>query len=267
MPTTPRRLVPLALAGLSLALPAAADAKGLSAVSVCGAGDCREVRGHERLMALMSSGVMEGTPSLAASRPRPAPFYRVRVEMSAPERSHSWTSAFVPSSGLWRAEEQGGRWVELPPAGAAALRRVARGLRPFPAPRITAARVGGRPAGDPASYARLFATGEDVGRASPGPRDWVPIALRGDRPNPWTGARVRFSPSRNELARDGVVLRLPRTVAQEVERDAGLASGDGSRGATGTWLAIGAALSGLAALALLLHRRGERPGPRAPAAA
>jgi hypothetical protein len=129
-----RRLLP-ALATAALALPAAASAKELTALSVCGTNGCHTTRDRSALRTAMNV------------QPQAAPdqggvFYRVRsrMEHGMPAMRSQW----IPSLRLLRNDD--GELVEfsLPyPQTERLLRRLSIGLEPFPAGRLGP--IGGTP--------------------------------------------------------------------------------------------------------------------------
>jgi hypothetical protein len=131
-----RRLTAPVLACLAVvAVPSAAAAKELTAAKVCGAGGCSTFHDAATLR-----GLSEGGPSAPAPE-RAARFFTVKLTVKVEDASESsWTVAYVPSAGLLRTRDGGTySWLETTPAGAHALARVTRGLRPFPARRLRGA--------------------------------------------------------------------------------------------------------------------------------
>src|SRR3954462_8903945 len=127
-----RRLA-AAAALAALALPATALAKEPVRATVCGAGGC--VTTHDRAAMLP---LMEGGPP-AAGPARGAPASRVRLAISAEHggRPQAFTTWIFPALSLMRGSA--GTWLPLPDTTLAALRRLVRGLRPFPADRLPVA--------------------------------------------------------------------------------------------------------------------------------
>ena len=123
-----------------LAAPAPATAKGVVAMSVCGANGCHRV---ER------AAVRDGVDAYASSAaPRRAePFYTVRAKarVSSGRVVEVFALDWLPHAG--RTRPYGERtWTRPAPKLAAALGRAARGLRPHPA-----AELGSVDAGPPAA--------------------------------------------------------------------------------------------------------------------
>lgn len=255
---TRRALGPSLVVALALAVPASAPAKGVSAMTACGASGCEDV---DRTVAqgLHDRGSLEGNPTAAAARSAPAPFYRLRITIAAGEERMPWTTWFVPGRGLLRGGDDAGQgaWLEMSGRAAAAMRRAVEGVRPFPAPRLESVRVGARSVSDPDAYRFVYTAGTEV-VGGPVARDWVPVVLRARRPSPWTGAsaRVRFSPSRGELERDGLRFALPSSLAERIAADGGLVGGDAGDGggASVPWLPLTIPAAAVALL-LALRRR------------
>jgi hypothetical protein len=178
------RIPALALAAVALALPAAAAAKEVTAVSVCGAHACTRLTDRAALDAFMHAG---GLAEEAPSEPQRSYLLRVRVDEPGTDYSDTWTSRWLPDAGLIASREDGGGLVftGVEPALDRVLRRAARGHAaraprryvrrdpvaqvvevvnpPAPAPRPAAADAGGPPrlawAGAAAALLLLLAAG------------------------------------------------------------------------------------------------------------
>jgi hypothetical protein len=159
------RLCLLALAIAVLALPSAAAAKEITAVSVCGAHGCTRLTDHAEMRAFMDAG------GIAEEAPRaPQRSYLLRIRISEPGSHHvDWTSHWLPDAGLIasRDESTGLVFTAVDAQLTRVLRRAARGhaarparrfVRHLPAARVdevveppapsrpaTAAAAGGRP--------------------------------------------------------------------------------------------------------------------------
>jgi hypothetical protein len=119
------RLLAIILA-LALAFPAAAAAKEVTRVDVCGADGCGRITDHAALEAFM-----EGD-DLAAEVPygaRPSYLLEVYVRDDQGERVHGWTTHWVPSTGVLAFEDPPGQFnfTAVPPKLQRALRGAARG--------------------------------------------------------------------------------------------------------------------------------------------
>jgi hypothetical protein len=149
-----------------LAAPAAAPAKEISEVRVCGSHECAtyDKSDFKSLMFLAQDAGPTDPPAAAA------PWYRVRFTVD--EREHGggfarWTVAYVPSADTLRVEDDSGgsTWVALNPRAAAALERAARSLPALPRARLT-----GLPAERPTASAdqpRAPAGSESTGGSTP----------------------------------------------------------------------------------------------------
>jgi hypothetical protein len=130
-----RRVIVLAaLAALgALLLPAAAPAKRVSSLTVCGTDGCEKVSDHAALRGFMDGGYETLSPEEAS------PFFTVKVAMLHDgEHAGGWTVQYLRAPNLIRAQADYGKHVWTRPAGvtAAALRDAARGLHPYPAEKL-----------------------------------------------------------------------------------------------------------------------------------
>ncbi|HSD82034.1 MAG TPA: hypothetical protein VLB47_15305 [Solirubrobacteraceae bacterium] len=130
-----RRTVAVAAAvSALLAVPAGAQAKEIGRVLVCGPDGCRNVTSR-----LPGEAVFE-TGALGDAAPRGRPFVVVRVGIREPGHGivAGWKFLFVPAAGMVRYEAEPGvfHWGRPAPENAAVLRRLARGVRPWPASRM-----------------------------------------------------------------------------------------------------------------------------------
>jgi hypothetical protein len=114
----------------ALALPAAAQAKEIGSLEVCGPDHCHAVTARAAMNAFLEDGYETLAPKTGGA------FYEVRARMRhGNEDAGGYTVLYVPAAGLLRAEADYGKHRWLRPAGvtARALRRAATGLRPYPA--------------------------------------------------------------------------------------------------------------------------------------
>jgi len=117
----------------ALALPAAAPAKRVSSLTVCGTEGCEKVTDHAALRGFMDGGYETLSPKEAS------PFFTVKVAMRHDgEHAGGWTVQYLRAPNLIRAQVDDGKHVWTRPAGvtAAALRDAARGLHPYPAEKL-----------------------------------------------------------------------------------------------------------------------------------
>jgi hypothetical protein len=124
----------IVLAGLAaLALPNAASAKEVAALTLCGTDGCQKITAHAALQGFMDGGYETLAPD------RAAPFFTVKVSMRhAGDHAGGWTVQYLRAGNVIRAEADYGNQVWTRPAGATAqaLRRAARGLQPYPAEKL-----------------------------------------------------------------------------------------------------------------------------------
>jgi hypothetical protein len=133
-----RHAIAIATALGLLATPAAAAAKEVSKVSVCGMDrECVVYDGSDfKSLTFLAHDAGPTDPPAAA-----APWYRVRFTVDAREHGggiESWGVAYVPSADSLRVREEGGdfAWVALSPRTAVVLERAARDLPAFPRARL-----------------------------------------------------------------------------------------------------------------------------------
>jgi hypothetical protein len=124
----------IVLASLTaLALPTAASAKEVAALTVCGTDGCQKITAHAALQGFMDGGYETLAPD------RAAPFFTVKVAMRhAGEHAGGWTVQYLRAANVIRADADYGKQVWTRPAGvtAQALRKAARGLQPYPAEKL-----------------------------------------------------------------------------------------------------------------------------------
>jgi hypothetical protein len=126
-----RTIVLAALA--ALALPTAASAKEVAALTLCGTDGCHKITSHAALRGFMDGGYETLAPKQAS------PFFTVKATMRhAGEHAGGWTVQYLRATNLIRAEAEYGKHVWTRPAGttAQALRDAARGLQPYPAEKL-----------------------------------------------------------------------------------------------------------------------------------
>lgn len=235
----------LALIAVALALPSAAAGKGPVATALCGPDECRDVGRVD-----VSPAGLYDASELQAPPPPPRPYHELRLDFGSGQ--HSSGIYYEPRSGLVSYSEDFGAsaWA---PLGDTSLREAAQAVRPYPAPRVTAAWVGDRRvSGDPATYLRLltlegpFVTPEQLS-------DFAWIRLESPIPNPWTSQALVYYPSdRVLLVRGATYVRVPDAVAADLAMARAL--DDGSGRTTFPWIPLAVALGGLLGLLLAAPR-------------
>jgi len=126
-----RAIVLAALA--ALALPTAASAKEVAALTLCGTDGCQRITAHAALQGFMNGGYETLPPKQAG------PFFSVKVAMRhAGDDAGGWTVEYLPAANLIRATGDFSKHVWTRPAGATAhaLRKAARGLQPYSAEKL-----------------------------------------------------------------------------------------------------------------------------------
>jgi hypothetical protein len=193
---------------IALALPGAAHGKEVTGVALCGPSACAEADrsfGHQGL-------------SLGGSI-APAPvgeYYRVEFEVDG---EPTFGFYYVPAPGLITSQTDTGwtQWLRPAPAFAGTLRRLARRVEPFPAPKVTSVRLDGRRlGGDPGSYLELF----ELGGRPAYPGDWpiLRLAFTAKRRSPWTDTRLAYFPRDDVLQlAPGRFVHIPADVAADLE--------------------------------------------------
>jgi hypothetical protein len=209
-------LLAAALVALPLALSAAASAKEIREIKVCGPAACRALT-DQPTMSLVASGGYQTLVPAAASE-----YYIVTYTVDEGDSSFSWQNYYIPRSRELRGEGESHRaiWTKLTDDAATALRGLTVDLVAFPKPSITRATVGGKPvAGDPASYLELYRVGNPFFGLPTG-TGFMRISLQSTTPSPWTdaAARLLYLPSRRLLWRDSQIVRLPKAIASRVVR-------------------------------------------------
>jgi hypothetical protein len=117
----------------ALALPTAASAKEVAALTVCGTDGCQKITAHGALQGFMDGGYETLAPKQAA------PFFSVKVAMRhAGDDAGGWTVQYLRAANMIRAEAEYGKhvWTRLAGTTAQALRKAARGLQPYPAEQL-----------------------------------------------------------------------------------------------------------------------------------
>jgi LPXTG-motif cell wall-anchored protein len=158
-----RRLTGFLVLVLSLMLATGASAKEITAAKVCGVEGCHATKDRAMLEAFM-----EGGPSTLP--PNPSPWYRVRVSMDEGSEGHWFSMVVVPSASMIRGSDDSGgymSWVRITPEALRVYRKLARGLTPFPAAKLT----GLEPKAPKAQVDEVIRPPRDDGDSSPLP--WI----------------------------------------------------------------------------------------------
>ena len=239
----------LAVVAAALALPAAAQAKEITGLAVCGPDDCE----HAKITGFGHRDPIGGV----ATAPPLSQF--LRIDFYSDVDAAGFSLFYEPVSGLVATEGQFRRlvWARLAPPIAAAVEEAAARVEPFPAPRVTGARIGARRVtGDPSSYLSLL-TVEGPSVAPKTASAGLPIVIETAEPNPWTVPGLLYYPDDDVLQRSGTLVKLPAWLAADIE--AGRSLGGEGGAARVPWLPIAVALVGTAALvALFLRTRSGR---------
>lgn len=249
--------VAVAAASIAAALAAATPAVAKEPVraTFCGASGCRTF--EDRATLNMVPGGEATTPLGPA-----APYYRVEIVNREGPRGpeYSFFEYYVPSANAMAWEEPESVMRFHPIFGAATndlMRRLVRGLEPFPRPTVTRVDVGGRRvSGDAAQSSLDLFDPFPRSSVAESPDDWISIDLRSSRPSPWTdvGTDLVYSPSANALERGWTRVKVTAALAEDVEAGRVL---DGSQARS--WrLAFAAVPLGLVGLAVLALRGRKR---------
>jgi hypothetical protein len=243
-----KRLV-LAFALLAfLAAPAPAAAKGPTSATLCGPDGCK---GLGDAQGLGNSG---GGPT--GEMPAPAPFYELRFTSQGDGEEFTWTTWYVPSAKMFAAldEREGVYWMRIDEPRLTAL---AKRMKAFPTPEITAVTIGSRRVTDNlTSYLELFSVQSADDNAYPqGVADWQQVTFVSKQRSPWTLAQssIHFSPSNGMLQRGIEIVKLPPGLAADMRSGDSLAGG----GSSFPWRTVFFAL--LAAVAVLVAASMIRP--------
>jgi hypothetical protein len=214
-----RFAIAVVLAAAVLVWVGPAQAKQLSAFKVGGASGCTTVTDRGVLKTLIRA-IETQRELVRVATPSPAPFLRLEYWVKGDEgRGPTFVHYYVPSRGVAEVITGPGSWSWVrPDAIRAVLRRMSKGTRAFPGPRISSVKVGGRAVQDPASYARLFAF-KGTADSFAGASDWQRIVIRMNTPSPWStaAATLEYSKSTNVLWRGNEFVRVPSWIAPRLE--------------------------------------------------
>lgn len=184
---------------VTVALAAAAMAKGPFDGRLCGVSGCVTLRGYE---ATAPFTAWWSRPFTERSAPAPAPFYRVVLRQETPDglKPVTWTLLYVPRRAAMRIAQNrvppyaagvGPYWREVPGSARAALDRATQGVTPFPASPVwhaCAVTVARPPYPDPAQPS--FNYGNATIRVALSPPDGLIVAGR----LPGGGVRASINP-------------------------------------------------------------------------
>jgi hypothetical protein len=93
---------------LALALPAAAAAKEVTRVDVCGADGCGRITGHDSLQAFMEGDDQPATVPSGAQR---SYTLKVRIRADEGEAVHGWTTHWIPNANVLAYRDEHGRFA------------------------------------------------------------------------------------------------------------------------------------------------------------
>lgn len=250
-----KRLLVVLLA--ALAFPAAAHAKEVTGLELCGASGCEstDVSGFGHADPLNPTGSGQTAPP-------PTSFYRLNVLMDGD--GNTWPIYYEPKSGLVAFTQSTSNflnWARLRPQLATLVKELARQVEPFPTPTFTEVRIGDRVLTEgAASYLRLHAVKGQV--ALPGDGDVDVIRFDGGVESPWTDGILLYYPEDDVLVRTGgQYIRLPADLAADIEAGRPLVDGEAARRVV-PWVVIG--IVGAFAVVLLASMLWRRRSVAAP---
>jgi hypothetical protein len=237
----------------ALLFPAAAQAKGPIAITVCGESGCKAAGTWSG-----EHNPFDGTAVASTQAPAPSAYYRLDLELEGSER---WSLYYVSIAGALALPDSRGwiNWQTLGGSAASAVRRLARELEPFPRPDVSVALLDSqRLRGVPESYLALL---DQAGPYTLPEGESVLLELRSSRTSPWTNLSYLYYPDVDVLQRaPGELVRLPGPVAADLEASVAPSS-PATDGFTWAWLALGLAGAALVAAGVLCARllSGRRP--------
>ena len=124
-----RRLLLTTCLAAVLVPAAAASAKEVKSVSVCGPGTCTKLKGSDDRLHMFVEG---GNP--VAPPAQPGDTYELRAVVLGGEEVIRFTTLYMPSAGLVRSED--GTWFPLREEAVRAVARQTRTLEAFPPPYV-----------------------------------------------------------------------------------------------------------------------------------
>jgi hypothetical protein len=251
----------LLLTALLAALVAASPAQGkeLLGAQLCGADGCATNR--DGTLREGPGGPFQGAGEVVAPS-APAGWLRGSLLMGDGGKVYGRLSFFyIPSDDMVLQPGDGAQapaWWHPQGRFGEILRSLAKDVKPLPAPKLTKVTVNGVPVQDPTSYLRLYSIGA---KATTYPRDpaSVQVVFESARQSPWSaGNYLVVYPKSNLLIRDGQIVSIPRSVAEQVAAREGITlPGEGF-----PWLPLLAALLATVLLAATVSRFRPRPRPQ-----
>jgi hypothetical protein len=245
------------LASATLLWAATAQAKQLSAFSVCGTARCRSITDRNVLRTLIRSFETQSEPA-RVSTPPPSPFLRLEYWIRGDRaRGPSFVQYYIPSRDVAALMTGPGLWTWVrPDAVNAVFRRVSGGVAPFRAPRFSSVTIDGQAVRGPASYVRLFALAGKADRFPDEP-DWQRIVIRTADPSPWStsAATLEYSKSTDVLWRGSDFVKIDASIASRIEAREPLS---GPAGRSFPWTLLFGGLGGAAVIvpaAVFFRRR------------
>jgi hypothetical protein len=223
-----KRLVLVAIAAFVWVAPA--SAKGLLGAELCGPGTCVS----DRTAGLIETpGGPFGDQGEVAAPTKPGPWFKGNLLIGDGQSDKVYGRVrfyYVPERGLIVQPGMDGQattWIQVRGAFAALLARLADGLKPYGAPKLTNVLVNGVPARDPQSYLRLFTIGSATDQYPTELRS-SQIVLRSATPTPWSDGNTLVVYAKSHLlVRDGQFVSIPPDVADRATRGVSLDSGGG----------------------------------------
>jgi len=248
------------LTTLLAALLAVAPAQGkeLLGAQLCGADGCATNR--DGTLREGPSGPFQGAGEVV-SPSKPAGWLRGAILMGDRGKVFGRLSFFyIPSDDMVLQPGDGAQapaWWHPQGRFGEILRSLAKDVKPLPAPKLTKVMVNGLPVQDPNSYLRLYTIGE---KANTYPRETasVQVVYESATQSPWSaGNYIVVYPKSHLLVRDGQIVSIPSSVAEQVAARESIAPTGGF-----PWFGVLAALVATALLAALLWRFRPRPSPQ-----
>ncbi len=250
----------LAAAGL-LTLAAAAQAKEITTLKVCGASGCNTVNDRDALRGWEGAG--DAYPDEVAA-PGAQRFYTLELGFGDGEGNviHTEQAFWLPDSKLMRFKNDvQAPWWKASATQSAMYGKAAAGLDAF-TPKLKKVTVKRKTVADPSSYMRLFETFPHVSLPK-GKLHLISIVFTPDGVNPFLAyngkTTLRYDARRRLLLRGDGYVRIPRDLGKLVMTRSSLAkTEDSGSGGGGTALVCRARRGPSAAIAVLgIARQGK----------